>query len=64
VVGGSARLGRRCFVGLNATVHDNIEIGARAQVGAGALVSRDVGPDTKYVALPARRAPASRSNED
>jgi sugar O-acyltransferase (sialic acid O-acetyltransferase NeuD family) len=63
VVGGGTRLGPRCFIGLNATVYDNIEIGARAEVGAGALISRDVGPETKYVAPPARRVPASRSNE-
>jgi sugar O-acyltransferase (sialic acid O-acetyltransferase NeuD family) len=57
VVGGGTRLGPRCFIGLNATVYDNIEIGARAQVGAGALIPRDIAPDTIHVAAPARRAP-------
>lgn len=41
-------------VGANATVIGGVTIGARAMVGAGAVVTADVPPDTLVVGVPAR----------
>ncbi|MBV9419425.1 MAG: acetyltransferase [Alphaproteobacteria bacterium] len=42
------------FIGVGATVSNGVKIGARATVGAGAVVIRDVPPDTTVVGNPAR----------
>lgn len=50
----TTRLGRGCSIGSNATILGGVRIGERAQVGAGAVVTRDV-PDGAVVAgVPAR----------
>jgi acetyltransferase-like isoleucine patch superfamily enzyme len=46
-------------VGIGATVIQGVTIGDRAVVGAGAVVIRDVAPDTTVVGVPA--APLERS---
>lgn len=45
---------RGASIGANATILPGIRIGARAMVGAGAVVTRDVAPDTVVVGNPAR----------
>lgn len=54
---GDARLEDEVTVGANATILPRVRIGARSVVGAGAVVTRDVPPDTTVVGVPARPAP-------
>jgi acetyltransferase-like isoleucine patch superfamily enzyme len=42
------------FVGANATILMGVTVGARAVIGAGAVVTRDVAPDTVVAGVPAR----------
>ncbi len=52
-IGGGTRLGARCFVGLNATVLDNLMLGEGTTVGAGAIVHADT--KSGQTCLPATR---------
>ena len=52
------------FVGIGATVVQNIRIGFEAVVGAGAVVTKDVDPMTIVVGVPARPTKASPSPDD
>lgn len=47
-------LRRGCSIGAGACLLPGIEIGERAMVGAGAVVTRNVAPDTTVVGNPAR----------
>jgi len=47
-------IGRRASIGSNATIMCGVKIGANALVGAGAVVTRDVAPDTIVAGNPAR----------
>lgn len=47
------------YVGAGALVRENVTIGARATVGMGAVVLRDVPSDEVWVGNPARRLPAA-----
>jgi len=38
VVSGAVRVGEKSFIGVNATLRDNIEIGASSVIGAAAVV--------------------------
>jgi UDP-2-acetamido-3-amino-2,3-dideoxy-glucuronate N-acetyltransferase len=49
-----AVLRRGCHVGSGAQVLPGVEVGERAVVGAGAVVDRDVPPDTRVKGVPAR----------
>ena len=53
-VQGEVRIGRGAVIGMNATVLTFLTIGANAVVGAGAVVTRDVPPNTVVVGNPAR----------
>lgn len=46
---------REASIGSGALILPGVEIGERARVGAGAVVTRDVAPDTTVVGVPARR---------
>ena len=48
VVSGSVVVGERSFIGVNATLRDNIRIGKACVIGAGALVLKDL-PDESVV---------------
>ncbi|MBZ0106133.1 MAG: N-acetyltransferase [Sulfuricella denitrificans] len=48
------RVGRGASIGANATILPGVVIGERAMVGAGAVVTVDVPPDTVVVGNPAR----------
>lgn len=52
------------FVGIGATVVQNVRIGFEAIVGAGAVVVRDVAPMTTVVGVPARSIKDSPSAEE
>ena len=54
VIGGSAVIGKDVWVGLGAQIKDYVKVGNRAVVGMGAIVIRDVEPDTVVVGNPAR----------
>jgi acetyltransferase-like isoleucine patch superfamily enzyme len=53
-VQGDVRIGRGAVIGMNATVLTWLTIGENAVVGAGAVVTRDVEPNTVVVGNPAR----------
>ena len=46
-------IGRDCFIGARAIILKGVTIGDHAVVGAGAVVSRDVKPNTVVVGNPA-----------
>jgi acetyltransferase-like isoleucine patch superfamily enzyme len=48
------RIGRRCFIGVNAIVMPGVEIGDGAIVGAGAVVTKTVPPGCIVAGNPAR----------
>lgn len=54
-VGASITIGARAFVGIGSTIMTGVKcIGERAVIGAGAVVVRDVHPNTTVVGVPAR----------
>ena len=42
VISGHAEIGKRCFIGVNATVRDFVKVGNDSFIGMGALVTRDL----------------------
>ena len=54
ILGGASHVEARAYVALGAHVLDRRRIGAGAVIGAGALVTRDVGAHTQVVGAPAR----------
>lgn len=53
-LGGKVRLGAASFVGINASILPGRTVGARAIVGAGAVVTRDVAANVTVAGMPAR----------
>lgn len=54
-VGASVEIGRETFIGMGATVMTGVKaVGARATIGAGAVVIRDVPDETTVVGVPAK----------
>ena len=45
-ISGAVTIGERTFVGVNATIRDNITIGEGCVIGAGAVVVKDLPPDS------------------
>ena len=41
VISGHVRIQSFCFIGVNATIHDNILIAPETLIGAGAVISKD-----------------------
>jgi len=62
VVSGGVRVGRRSFLGVNATLRNHITIGERCVVGAGALLLSDAAPEGVYMGTASERSrvPSSR----
>lgn len=54
VVAGFCDIGDSAFLGVNASVNENLRVGADCVVGAGAVVIRDTEPRGVYVGNPAR----------
>jgi sugar O-acyltransferase (sialic acid O-acetyltransferase NeuD family) len=54
-LGGNVRLGMRVLIGAGSNVLPGITIGDDAIIGAGAVVTGNVPPQTTYVGVPARR---------
>lgn len=55
VVSGHVRVGRRCFIGVNATLRNGIEIGDDTLIGAGALIMKNTRPGSVYLGTRAER---------
>lgn len=53
-VAGGSTLEENCYIGSGASIRNGLRIGARALVGLGATVVRDVAPDARMVGNPAR----------
>lgn len=53
-VAGGVHIGTQVHIGVGATICENLRIGARSVVGAGAVVVRDVPPETVVVGVPAK----------
>jgi acetyltransferase-like isoleucine patch superfamily enzyme len=51
----AVRLGRGCWIGASAVLLAGVEIGSRAVVAAGSVVTSNVPADTLYAGVPARR---------
>lgn len=62
VISGSCRIGAGTFIGVNATLRDNIELGKRCVVGAGTLILYSAPNEAVFIgqATPMSRAPSSR----
>ena len=56
-VSGAVTVGPSCYLGCNASLIQNITIGEGSLVGIGAVVLRDVRPNTVVVGNPARELP-------
>lgn len=62
VISGGVKINRNCFLGVNATLRDHIQIGAYSVIGASSIIMRDVENDSVYV--PQRTyARETKSNE-
>lgn len=53
-ISGNVRIGSRCLVGTGATILQMKTIGTGATIGAGAVVTHDIAPDTVNVGVPAK----------
>jgi acetyltransferase-like isoleucine patch superfamily enzyme len=63
LVGAPIRIGRSVWIGEKATVLKGVTIGARAIVGAHAVVTKDVPPGAVVVGVPARVVERRRAPE-
>jgi acetyltransferase-like isoleucine patch superfamily enzyme len=52
-------VGDHCFIGVNATIADNLSVGARCVIGAGALLLRDAPDGSVYPATATERSKVS-----
>lgn len=60
----STRIGDGAFIGCDTMLVAPVEIGAGAQTGAGAVVTKDVPPDELAVGVPARVKPKNKRKSD
>lgn len=51
---GNVTIGHGCWIGTNATIVGNVNIGVNSVVAAGALVNKDVMPNTIVAGVPAK----------
>ena len=63
VVSGNVRVGRYCFLGVNATLRNSITLGPRTLVGAGAVIMGDTEEGSVYVPPRAQRV-AGKTSDD
>ncbi len=61
VISGRVVVGEQCFIGVNATLRDNIKVGDRCVIGAGALLLADAEADGVYRGVPSERSQSKSS---
>jgi carbonic anhydrase/acetyltransferase-like protein (isoleucine patch superfamily) len=59
VVSGLVDIGEYCFIGVNATIANNVSIGRDCLIGAGAAILRDTEPGGIYAVTPTPVRPVS-----
>ncbi len=62
VVSGHVRIGSYCFIGVNATLRDDIRIGEANVIGAGALIMKST--QEREVYAPQRTRPHDRPSDE
>ena len=55
VLGGSCKIGKRCFIGMSASIKNGVVIGDDVTIGMGAVVLRDIPDGETWVGNPARK---------
>ena len=63
IIGGSTTLGDMCWTGLNSTLKDNIKVGNKALVAAGAAVIHDVQDEDIVAGVPAKSIKAKVTSD-
>jgi UDP-3-O-[3-hydroxymyristoyl] glucosamine N-acyltransferase LpxD len=63
IIGGSTTLGDMCWTGLNSTLKDNIKVGNKALVAAGAVVIHDVQDEDIVAGVPAKSIKAKVTSD-
>lgn len=53
-ISGFSEIGEKCFLGINATIVDNVVIGNSIQIGAGSLVLKTLEVEGIYIGSPAK----------
>ena len=61
---GETRIGAGAFVGVHCVILPGVTVGARAVVGAGSVVTRDVPPESVVAGVPAKVIRSKRSSEE
>jgi len=61
VISGFCNVGANSFIGVNATFANNLTVGDDCLIGAGALLARDVAPDTVVKGALSTGAPGARA---
>jgi len=62
VLGGSVEIGKRAYLGMNASVRERRRVGMDAVIGTGAVVLTDIPPAETWVGVPAKRLQARSSS--
>jgi UDP-3-O-[3-hydroxymyristoyl] glucosamine N-acyltransferase len=55
IVAGTAQIGRNCRLNVRSTVLDHVTVGDDIEIGAGAVVTKNLAEPAKYVGTPARK---------
>jgi acetyltransferase-like isoleucine patch superfamily enzyme len=62
VVSGHVRVNRHCFIGVNATLRNDVTIGEYTLIGAGAVIMKDTAPRSVYVG--SRTRPFDKTSDE
>ncbi len=62
VISGFTRIGPSCFLGVNSTFRDSIEVGEKTLIGAGAVIMKSTAPESVW--LPPRSTKLSKKSSE